>query len=140
MTRPTMSTGARHGARRLLLQALYQHQIAASDPSALRSQFADSSEFAQADGDYFFALLDEVVNDPGVLDERIDKFADRPVSQIDPVERAVLWIGIAELQSHPEVPAKVVINEAVELAKEFGAEDSHRYVNAILDGASKELR
>lgn len=135
-----MTTGARHGARRLLVQALYQHQITASDASALRDQFAASNDFSQADGDYFFALLEEIMNDPAILDERIDVFADRPVAQIDPVERAVLWIGVAELRLHPEVPPKVVINEAVELAKEFGAEDSHRYVNAILDGAAKELR
>ncbi|MBT8443096.1 MAG: transcription antitermination factor NusB [Gammaproteobacteria bacterium] len=133
-----MTTGARHGARRLLVQALYQHQISASDASALRDQFTQSTDFEHADGDYFFALLDEIVKDPAVLDERIDTFADRPVSQIDPVERAILWIGVAELRSHPEVPPKVVINEAVELAKEFGAEDSHRYVNAILDGAAKD--
>lgn len=135
-----MTTGARHGARRLLVQALYQHQITASDASALRDQFAASNDFSQADGDYFFALLEEIMNDPAILDERIDVFADRPVAQIDPVERAVLWIGVAELRLHPEVPPKVVINEAVELAKEFGAEDSHRYVNAILDGVAKELR
>ena len=134
------NTGARRGARRLLLQALYQHQISSCDAGRLREQFEASPEFEKADGDYFVSLLEEVVADPGGLDERIDAFADRPVSQIDPIERAVLWIGVAELRSHPEVPAKVVINEAVELAKEFGAEDSHRYVNAILDGASKELR
>ncbi|MFW2403113.1 MAG: transcription antitermination factor NusB [Gammaproteobacteria bacterium] len=135
-----MTTGARHGARRLLVQALYQHQITASDVSALRNQFSASNDFSKADGDYFYALLDEVVQDPAALDERIDAFADRPVSQIDPVERAILWIGVAELRSYPDVPTRVVINEAVELAKEFGAEDSHRYVNAILDGAAKDLR
>ena len=106
----------------------------------MRGQFEAADEFADADGEYFLLLLDEIVNDPDTLDERIDAFADRPVEQIDPVERAVLWIGIAELRSHPEVPASVAINEAVELAKEFGAQDSYRYVNAILDSASKELR
>ena len=62
--------------------------------------------------------------------------ADRPLEQLDPVERAVLWIGVAELGARPDVPAKVAINEAVELAKEFGASDSHRYINAILDSVA----
>lgn len=135
-----MSSGGRHGARRLLLQALYQWQIAGHDGEALVEQFESSDAFAMADADYFRLLLDEIIADPGRLDERIDAFADRPIEQIDPVERAVLWIGIAELASHPEVPAPVAINEAVELAKEFGAQDSYRYVNAILDGASRVLR
>lgn len=135
-----MTTRGRHGARRLLLQALYQRQISGHDSAELRGQFACMDEFAEADGDYFDTLLDEVLNSHAVLDECIDAFADRPVAQIDPVERAVLWIGVAELRSHPEVPANVVINEAVELAKEFGAQDGYRYVNAILDGVSTGLR
>lgn len=135
-----MNTRGRHGARRLLVQALYQQQISGHDVATLSAQFADAEDYAQADGDYFLALLDEILNDCAALDERIDAFADRPVAQIDPIERAVLWIGMMELRSHPEIPAKVAINEAVELAKEFGAQDSYRYINAILDGASKELR
>jgi len=135
-----MSTRGRHGARRLLLQALYQQQIAGHDYAELRGQFADREGFGAADGQYFFELLNEILSDPGVLDERIDAFADRPIAQIDPVERAVLWIGIAELRAHPDVPANVAINEAIELAKEFGAQDSYRYINAILDSAAKELR
>ena len=135
-----MSTRGRHGARRLLLQALYQQQIAGHDLAVLRDQFSGSEEFADADGDYFLELLDEVVGSHPELDELIDAHADRPVAHIDPIEKAVLWIGIAELRSHPDVPASVAINEAIELAKEFGAQDGYRYVNAILDSASKELR
>ncbi len=135
-----MSSGGRHGARRLLLQALYQHQIAGHDSVELRRQFDDSDEFSTADSAYFHLLLDEILGAIGALDRRIDALADRPVAQIDPVERAVLWIGMAELESHPDVPVKVVINEAVEIAKEFGAQDSYRYINAILDKASGELR
>jgi N utilization substance protein B len=135
-----VSTRGRHGARRLLLQALYQRQIAGQDVATLRAQFAQSGALADADADYFFMLLDEVLEDSDSLDARIDAHADRPVTQIDPVERAVLWIGMVELSSHPEIPPGVTINEAVELAKEFGGEDSYRYVNAILDGAARELR
>jgi N utilization substance protein B len=135
-----VSARGRHGARRLLLQALYQHQIAGHDGAALRNQFAAAEDFAAADGDYFNELLDEVVSGHAELDELIDAHADRPVAQIDPIERAVLWIGIAELRSHPDVPANVAINEAVELAKEFGAQDGYRYINAILDSAARVLR
>lgn len=128
-----MSPRGRHGARRLLLQALYQQQIASNDATELRSQFTDRKEFERIDRGYFLALLDEVLTNMTVLDSAIESAADRPAAQLDPVERAVLWIGVAELQLHPDVPANVVINEAVELAKEFGAEGSHRYVNGVLD-------
>jgi len=130
----------RHGARRLLVQALYQKQVGGHDDASLRLQFYDSDEFAEIDDEFFRDVLDEVLKDWEVLDQHIDTLADRPISQLDPIERAVLWIGCAELRSHPDVPAKVAINEAVELAKEFGTEDSFRYINAILDKASGELR
>jgi len=130
----------RHGARRLLVQALYQKQVGGHDDASLRLQFYDSDEFAEIDDEFFRDVLDEVLKDWEVLDQHIDTLADRPISQLDPIERAVLWIGCAELRSHPDVPAKVAINEAVELAKEFGTEDSFRYINAILDKASGALR
>jgi N utilization substance protein B len=130
----------RHGARRLLVQALYQKQVGGHDDATLRLQFCDSDEFAEIDGEFFRAVLDDVLQGWEVLDQKIDALADRPIAQLDPIERAVLWIGCAELRSHPDVPAKVAINEAVELAKEFGSEDSFRYINAILDKVSGELR
>ena len=130
----------RHGARRLLVQALYQKQVGGHDDASLRLQFYESDEFAEIDDEFFRDVLDEVLKDWEVLDQHIDTLADRPISQLDPIERAVLWIGCAELRSHPDVPAKVAINEAVELAKEFGTEDSFRYINAILDKASGALR
>ncbi len=130
----------RHGARRLLVQALYQKQVGGHDDASLRLQFYESDEFAEIDDEFFRDILDEVLKDWEVLDQHIDTLADRPISQLDPIERAVLWVGFAELRSHPDVPAKVAINEAVELAKEFGTEDSFRYINAILDKASGDLR
>jgi N utilization substance protein B len=132
--------GGRHGARRLLLQALYQRQLGGHAESELVAQFTDRKEFRRIDRDYFIALLSEIMADEGVLDRCIGRAADRPVAQLDPVERGILWIGIAELKFHPDVPVRVVIDEAVELTKEFGAQDSHRYVNAVLDSLSRELR
>lgn len=135
-----MSARGRHGARRLLVQALYQNQIGGHDSAALIEQFSSSKEFSGVDADYFCAVLDEVVEGKDALDTQITSVADRPIDQLDPIERCVLWIGVAELKSHPDIPVKVVINEAVELAKEFGASGSFRYINAILDNASKTLR
>ncbi|MDH3509888.1 MAG: transcription antitermination factor NusB [Gammaproteobacteria bacterium] len=135
-----MSARGRHGARRLLVQALYQNQIGGHDAATLIEQFSTSKEFTGVDAEYFLAVLDEVMEGKEALDAQIMVAADRPIEQLDPVERCVLWIGVAELKSHPDIPAKVVINEAVELAKEFGALDSFRYINAILDNASNALR
>lgn len=128
-----MAATGRHGSRRLLVQALYQHQLAGHTAVEVAAQFAADPGFLKVDGAYFRALLEEIVRDSHALDELITRQADRPVSQLDPVERGILWLGLAELRSHPEVPVKVVINEAVQLAREFGAQDSHRYINALLD-------
>lgn len=135
-----MAARGRHGARRLLVQALYQFQISGHSDDELIEQFSSREEFAWIDGDYFLSLLREIIEGADALDGLIAESADRPVAQLDPIERAVLWVGLAELESHPDVPLKVVLNEAVELSKQFGAEDGHRFVNAVLDKASKSLR
>lgn len=130
----------RHGARRLVLQALYQRQLGGHTASEIIAQFADRKEFRGIDTAYFLALIEEIVAAEDELDALIARAADRPVTQLDPVERGVLWIGITELRAHPDVPRRVVIDEAVELAKEFGAQDSFRYINAVLDAMAAELR
>lgn len=135
-----MTAKGRHGARRLLLQALYQQQIAGHSAAELLEQFAASEEFPAADGDYFKAVLADVLSRTSALDEMVDEYLDRPISQIDPIERALLWVGAAELSGQADVPANVIINEAVELAKEYGAQDSYRYINAVLDKAAGGLR
>lgn len=135
-----MAATGRHGSRRLLVQALYQHQLAGHLASEIVAQFAGDAGFARVDADYFRTLLDEIVRDRDALDTLITGHADRPIAQLDPVERGILWLGIAELRSHPEVPAKVVISEGVQLAREFGAQDGHRYVNAVLDSLVPVLR
>ncbi len=135
-----MAARGRHGARRLLVQALYQFQISGHSDDELIEQFSSREEFAWIDGDYFLSLLREIIEGVDALDGLIAESADRPVAQLDPIERAVLWVGLAELESHPDVPLKVVLNEAVELSKQFGAEDGHRFVNAVLDKAAKSSR
>lgn len=130
----------RSSARRLAMQALYQHQLSDDHWTSLREQFHADPEFTRVDPEYFNELLEQCV-------EREDEFFavltpnfDRPADQIDPVERAILLIGCYELKDRLDVPYRVVINEGVELAKRFGAEDGHRYVNAILDRTAAELR
>jgi len=132
-----MAVGGRHGARRLLLQALYQAQVGGDALGELEQQFSDNPAFAQVDQDYFLSMLRQVMDDRTDLDARIAAAADRPVAQLDPVERGVLWIGLAELKFRSDIPPRVAINEAIDLAREFGAQDSYRYVNAVLDSASR---
>jgi len=133
-----MAQGGRQGARRLLLQALYQSQVGGQALDVLTAQFRASAEFAVIDQAYFLAMLPAVLGNTEALDKRIGDCADRPVEQLDPVEHAALWIGLQELMTREDIPAGVSINEAVRLAREFGAQDSYRYVNAILDAAARE--
>ncbi|MCH8072751.1 MAG: transcription antitermination factor NusB [Proteobacteria bacterium] len=139
--RPKASrTGARSRARELIVQSLYQMQIAGHSESELLAQFRDRPDYERVDQKYFDEVLSAICRNTQKLEESIDKFADRPLSQLDPVERGILMLGFYELQEKPDVPFKVVINESVNLARRFGAVDGHKYVNALLDRAAKELR
>ena len=119
----------------MLLQALYQWQITGDGFDELRAQFAGRPGYDGIDDDFFAAQLKQIMEEAPRLDAHIGSAADRPVEQLDLVEHAVLWIGLAELRHRTDVPPAVAINEAVKLAKEFGASESHRFINAILDGA-----
>ncbi len=131
-----MSARGRYGARRFLLQALYQHQIAGHDADKLLKQFSTGPGFELVDGEYFSTALTAILEREVEFDGRIAAAADRPAEQLDPVEHAVLWIGLNELLARPDIPRTVTINEAVKLAREFGAQDSYRYVNALLDAVA----
>ena len=133
-------TGARSRARELLVQSLYQLQITGTSETELLSQFRDSPDYERVDQEYFDEALSAICRNTEKLEESIDQFADRPVSQLDPVERSILLLGIYDLQEKPDVPFKVVINESVTIAKRFGATDGHKYINALLDRAVKKLR
>lgn len=134
------SAGARSRARELMVQALYQREIAGHELAELRAQFHARPDYERVDKDYFDTALAAICNDSGDIERGLDALADRPWQQLDPVEQGILLLGYFELQSVPEVPYRVVINEAVNLAKRFGAEDGHKYINALLDKASTELR
>ena len=135
------SKGGKRGRSRILLvQALYQMQITGHDLRELRSQFKDRPEYERVDQDYFDDALKTICDNREDIESAIAEFADRPVEQLDPVERGILLLGFYELQSVANVPYRVVINEAVNLAKRMGAEDGYKFINALLDRASKKLR
>ena len=139
MTRTT-STGARTRARELLVQALYQKQLAGHGCRELLAQFHDQAAYERVDQEFFDEALPAICKDQGELENTIDGLIDRPLEQLDPVELSVLLIGVYELQSRIDVPYRVVINEGVNLAKRFGALDGHKYINACLDVAAQSLR
>jgi N utilization substance protein B len=124
----------------LLVKALYQWQIAGHSVAELSAQFAAHDDFARCDRDFFGQLLAVIVDDVAALDALIARQATRGLEQLDAVGRAILLLGLAELKFRDDVPSKVVINEAVELAKRYGAADSFKFVNAVLDKTSRELR
>ena len=142
MTRPRSdrSGRARSLSRRLALQALYQWQMTGQSFPELRNQYTSDEGYAEVDAEYFQQLLQGVIDDSAALDAMIGQWLDRPVAQLDPVEHAVLLLGVEELRAHVEVPYKVVLNECVELTKKFGATDGHKFINAVLDRAARQLR
>jgi transcription antitermination protein NusB len=131
---------ARSLARRLALQALYQLQINERSWQDTHQQFAEDAEAERVDRDYFRELLTAIAPNRDALDERLAVLSEIPPHELDPVEHAVLWLGFHELEAHPELPYRVALAEAVQLAKQFGATDGHKFVNAVLDRAAKELR
>jgi N utilization substance protein B len=126
------SSRARSLSRRLALQALYQWQLTGHSSAELLNQFTADEGYPEVDADYFAALVRGVTG--------AGEMIDRPVNQLDPIEHAVLLIGLYELGQQLETPYRVVINEGVELAKKFGATDGHKFVNAVLDRAARNLR
>lgn len=127
-------------ARQRALQALYQWQQAGQDVQDIEVQFLTGQEMDRVDVPYFQELLRGVTMHTDEIDQVLAPLLDRKVSELDPVERAILRMGIYELQHRLEIPYRVVINEAIELAKVFGAEQSHRYVNGVLDKIATEIR
>ena len=133
-------SGTRSVARKLALQALYRWQLNDSPWQDLVQEFGEAEDMTRADADYFRTLVEGVWRGREELDARLATFTDRAPGLLDPVERAVLWVGAHELRSAPDVPYRVVINEAVGLAKRFGATDGFKFVNAVLDRAARVLR
>jgi len=131
---------ARSRARQRAVQALYQWQLTGQDVADIDAQFLAEQEMGGADVGYFRELLRQIPLHLEALDDQITTHLDRPIGQVDPVERAILRIGAYELQFHPEIPYRVVINEGVNLAKIFGAEEGYKYINSILDKVAAGAR
>ena len=133
-------TRARSIARKLAMQALYQWQLTQQTAAEIKEQFLESEESAGVDREHFTELVNGCIAQHEELAAALKPFVDRPLAQLDPVETAILMIGMYELQQRVDIPYRVVINEAVDLCKRFGATDAHKYVNAVLDRAARELR
>ncbi len=136
----TKGAGARTRARELMLQALYQKQIAGHSTSELVAQYRDDIAYQRVDQAFFDEMFPAISNGQEALEKKIDKLIDRPLEQLDPIELSILLIGVHELEARVDIPYKVVINEGVNLAKRFGAIDGHKYINACLDVAAHSLR
>lgn len=127
-------------ARSFAMQAFYQWQLVHTDLGTLRIQFAENEEFHKVDREYFFEILNGVLSDTSYFDGIISPYLDRPITALDAVERGVLWVGTYELMNHIDIPYRVIINESVEMAKRFGAEGGHKFINGILDKIAQAHR
>jgi N utilization substance protein B len=131
---------ARHRAREFALQGLYGWLVAGGDCAAIAGRLKSLPGYGQADEAYFLELIRGTVETAEALRAHWPGAIDRPLAELSPIEHSILLIGTYELAHHPEVPYKVVINEAVELAKDFGATEGFRYVNGVLDKLAARIR
>jgi len=131
---------ARHKARSRAVQAIYDWQVSGNDVREVEEYFLTEQNMKKTDLEYFSELLHGIPTHLSELDGHLTPVLDRPLGEVDPVEKAILRIGVYEFAHRMDVPYRVVINEAVELAKEFGAEDGHKYVNSVLDKLAAKLR
>lgn len=135
-----MRTSPRRRAREFVLQGLYQRQLSGNAGDAIRAQLGEAGGFAKADAAYFDAMWAGVTAEYEPLVELVSPYLDRRAAELSPIERAILVIGAWELKEQPEIPYRVVINEAIELAKSYGGTDGHRFVNGVLDKLAPTLR
>ena len=141
-TEPSSRTlsSQRSVARKLAMQALYRWQLNEGPWQDLIQEFGDAEDMPRADNEYFRELVEGVWRAREALDAELSSWADRGPALLDPIEHAILLIGVYELRHRQDVPYRVAISEAVTLAKRFGATDGHKYVNAVLDRAARAIR
>jgi N utilization substance protein B len=135
-----MRSSPRRRAREFVLQGLYQRQLSGNSPDAIRAQLTEAGGFPKADDAYFDALWAGVNLEYDALVELLAPCLDRRAAQLSPIERAILVIGAWELRNRLEIPCRVAINEAIELAKAYGGTDGHKFVNGVLDKLALTLR
>lgn len=130
----------RHRAREFVLQGLYQRLVGGQDSAAIEAQAVGVPGFDKADHALYLALLNQSLDHAAALQEMLTKHLDRPWVEISPIERSILLLAACEFSRFPETPYRVVLNEAIELAKDFGGTDGHKFVNGVLDKLAVELR
>jgi N utilization substance protein B len=130
----------RRRAREFALQGLYQWQLSGNDEAAIEAQLREAEGFEKADREFFCGLLRGVLAQHATLREQLQAHLDRPFGELSPIEASVLLAGAYELANSPQTPYRVIINEAIELAKGFGGTDGHKYVNGVLDKLAGALR
>ena len=138
--RKASARSARSRSREFAVQALYQHLVGRNEAQAIDLFTRDLAGFHKADSVHYDALLHGCIREAAELDALILPLLDRKLEEISPIEHAVMWIGAYEFQHCADVPWRVVLNECIELAKEFGGTDGHKYVNAVLNGLAPLLR
>ena len=138
--RKSSAKPARSRAREFALQALYQHLVGRQDAESIDQFTRGLSGFHKADSVHYDALLHGCIKEGAELDALIVPLLDRKIEEISPIEHAVMWIGVYEFLHVIETPWRVVLNECIELAKEFGGTDGHKYVNGVLNGLAPQLR
>jgi N utilization substance protein B len=138
--RRASARAARTRARGFALQALYQIMVGGNPADEVDTFTRDLSGFHKADAVHFDALLHGCAAQAAALDALILPVLDRKLSELSPIEHAVLWIGVYEFQNCIDIPWRVVLNECIDLAKEFGGTDGHKYVNAVLNQLAQQLR
>jgi N utilization substance protein B len=130
----------RRKARQRALQALYRWQLNPQSARDIQQEFLQTQDMQQVDMEHFSELLRECIARSESLDQVITPYIDIPIKQLDPVEHCILRISAYELTQRLDIPYRVVINEAVDLAKKFGAEQGHKFINGVLDKAAQQLR
>ncbi|CAG1008519.1 Transcription antitermination protein NusB [Burkholderiales bacterium] len=140
MPSTTTRTSPRRRARELVLQGLYQRRLSGNASADVRAQLAESSGYARADARYFDDLWRGLADDADAIVERLAPLLDRAPAELSPIERSILAIGAWELEHRLEIPYRVVINEAIELAKSYGGTDGHKFVNGVLDRHAAAVR
>ena len=138
--KPAKPKSARRRSREIALQGLYEWLVSGTDAGVIDAHMREQDGFDKADRAHFDALLHGCITEAADLDGVLAKFVDRKTTELSPVEHGVLMIGAYELKHCVDIPYKVAINEAVELAKSFGGTDGHKYVNGVLDKAAADLR
>ena len=135
-----MSKTPRHRAREFVVQGLYQHLVGGQDEAAIRAQAESVAGFEKGDMELYLELLRGTLAEEETLRNLLAPHVDRLWNEVSPIERGILLLGACELRSHPETPYRVILNEAIELAKTFGGTDGHKFVNGVLDKLGGALR